>query len=365
MKIEIIDLKKRFKEEKHEILKSIKRVLKKGNLVLTPEVQRFEESISKFTGAKYCLGVNSGTDALMMSLWSSGIIRGDEVITSPISFIASVSSIIHVGAKPVFVDVKDDLNINPDLVEAAITNKTKAIMPVHWTGRVCEMDKIMKIAKKHNLIVIEDAAQSMGSYYKNKHAGTFGKISAFSTHPLKNLNALGDGGFIITNEKKLFDKIKLYRNHGLKGRDNVEIIGVNSRLDSLHAEILSFRLKRLKKIILRRQKNINLYRKLINTTKISIIEDKKIEKNANVMFITLCEKRDQLQKYLKKFNIQSLIYYKTPLHLHKATKFLGYSKGDFPNAENITTKVLSFPHHQHLSRKEIEFVCKKINYFYN
>ena len=363
-KIEIIDLKKRFQDEKHEIMKCVNRVLKKGNLVLTPELNNFENSICKFTGSKYCLGVNSGTDALMMSLWSSGISRGDEVITSPISFIASASSIIHIGATPVFVDVDDDLNMNPDLIEQSITKKTKAIMPVHWTGRVCKMDKILKIARKHNLIVIEDAAQSIGALYKKKHAGTFGKVSAFSTHPLKNLNALGDGGFVVTNEKRLYDKIKLYRNHGLKGRDNVEIIGVNSRLDSLHAEVLNFRLKRLKNIISKRQKNINLYRKLINSNKIRVIEDKKIEHNAYVMFIALCEKRDELQKYLSKFNIQSLVYYKTPLHLHKATRFLGYAKGDFPNAEKLAKKVLSFPHHQYLKKKEVEFVSKKINDFY-
>ena len=365
MTIEIIDLKKRFQEERHEILKCINRVLKRGNFILTPEVQNFEQSVCKFTGSKYCLGVNSGTDALMMSLWSSGISRGDEVITSPISFIASVNSIIHIGARPVFVDVDDDLNINPDLIESVISKKTKAIMPVHWTGRVCKMDKILKIAKKYNLIVIEDAAQSMGAYYKRRHAGTFGKISAFSTHPLKNLNSLGDGGFIITNEKKLYDKIKLYRNHGLKGRDNVEIIGVNSRLDSLHAEVLNFRLKRLKKIISRRLKNINLYRKLIASKKVNITKDEKNENNAYVMFITLCEERDKLQKYLNKFNIQSLVYYKTPLHLHTATKFLGYKKGSFPNAEKCAQKVLSFPHHQYLKRKEIEFVAKKINNFYS
>ena len=208
MKIEVIDLRKRFQEEKNELMKSIERVLTKGNLVLTKEVESFEKKICKFIGVKYCLGLNSGTDALMMSLWAAGISKGDEVITSPISFIASASSIIHVGAKPVFVDVKEDLNINSDLIEKAITKKTKAIMPVHWTGRICDMDKIIKIAKKHNLIIIEDAAQAMGSYYKKKHAGTFGSLSAFSTHPLKNLNALGDGGFVITNNKKYYEKIK-------------------------------------------------------------------------------------------------------------------------------------------------------------
>ena len=364
MKIEVIDLKKRFQEEKYELMKSIKKVLTKGNLVLTKEVESFEKKICKFVGSKYCLGLNSGTDALMMSLWAAGISKGDEVITSPISFIASASSIIHVGAKPVFVDVDEDLNINPDLIEKAITKKTKAIMPVHWTGRMCEMNKIGKIAKKYNLLIIEDAAQGMGAYLKKKHAGTFGNISAFSTHPLKNLNALGDGGFVVTNNRKFYEKIKLYRNHGLKSRDNVEIIGVNSRLDSLQAEVLSFRLKRLKNIIFRRNNNIELYKKIIKTEKVKIIQSKKDFVDAHVMFVTLCYKRDELQKFLSKNKIQSLIYYKTPLHLHKALKFLGYKKGDFPNAEKLTKMVLSFPHHQHLTKKEIFQVAEKINIFY-
>ena len=364
MKVELIDLRDRFKEERKAIIKIVEKVLSKGNLILTKEVQNFEKSICKFTGAKFCLGLNSGTDALMMSLWSSGIKRGDEVITSPISFVATANSIIHVGAKPVFVDVGDDLNINPDLIEAAITKNTKAIMPVHWTGRVCEMDKITKIAKKYKLKIIEDAAQATGAYYKGRHAGTFGKISAFSTHPLKNLNALGDGGFIITNEKKLYDKIKLYRSHGLEGRDDAKIIGVNSRLDSLNAEVLSFRLKKLKSIINRRKKNINYYKKYIKTDKVKILSDGKNEKNAYVMFVVLAENRNKLQEYLKKFNIQSLLYYPTPLHLHNSMKYLGYKKGNLINAERITSKVISFPHHQHLTEKQIKFVSEKINKFY-
>ena len=365
MTIEILDLKKRYIEEKSEILKCIKRVLKKGNLILTPELQNFEKSICRFSGSKYCLGVNSGTDALMMSLWSVGVKKGDEVITSPISFIATASSIIHLGAKPVFVDVNDDLNINADLIERSITKRTKVIMPVHWTGRVCNMEKILKIARKYNLIVIEDAAQAMGAYFKNQHAGTFGKISAFSTHPFKNLNGLGDGGFIITDEKRLYDKIKLYRNHGLRGRDNVEMIGVNSRLDSLNAEVLNFRLSRLKNIISRKQKNIGYYKKFVNTEGIKILESNKNEKNSHSMFITLCKKRDELQKYLQRFKIQTRVYYKTPLHLYKATKYLGFKKGDFPNAEKFVKQVLSLPYHQHLKKKEIKYVCKKINDFYS
>ena len=364
MKVELIDLKQRFKHEEKTIMKIVHKVLSKGNLILTKEVQNFEKSVCKYTNTKYCLGLNSGTDALMMSLWSSGIKKGDEVITSPISFVATANAIVHVGAKPVFVDVGEDLNINPKLIENAITKKTKAIIPVHWTGRVCQMDKIMKIANRYGLIVIEDAAQATGAYYKKKHAGTFGKISAFSTHPLKNLNALGDGGFVITNEKRLYDKIKLYRSHGLEGRDDAKIIGVNSRLDSLNAEVLSFRLKKLKEIIKKRKRNINLYRKYIKTDKVKILVDGKNEINSYVMFITLSKKREKLQKYLKKYRIQSLLYYPTPLHMHKSMKFLKYGKGSLPNAEKIASEVISFPHHQHITEKQIKYVCSKINLFY-
>lgn len=364
MKVELIDLKQRFKHEEKTIMKIVHKVLSKGNLILTKEVQNFEKSVCKYTNTKYCLGLNSGTDALMMSLWSSGIKKGDEVITSPISFVATANAIVHVGAKPVFVDVGEDLNINPKLIENAITKKTKAIIPVHWTGRVCQMDEIMKIANKYGLIVIEDAAQATGAYYKKKHAGTFGKISAFSTHPLKNLNALGDGGFVITNDKRLYDKIKLYRSHGLEGRDDAKIIGVNSRLDSLNAEVLSFRLKKLKEIIKKRKRNINLYRKYIKTDKVKILVDGKNEINSYVMFITLSKKREKLQKYLKKYRIQSLLYYPTPLHMHKSMKFLKYGKGSLPNAEKIASEVISFPHHQHITEKQIKYVCSKINLFY-
>ncbi len=365
MKIELIDLRKRFQEEKNEIMECIENVLEKGNLVLTEEVNNFERSITEYTGAKYCLGLNSGTDALMMSLWSCGIKKDDEIITSPKSFIASIGAIIHLGAKPVFVDINDDLNINCDLIEKAITNKTKAILPVHWTGRICDMDKINEIAKKHNLLVIEDAAQAMGSFYNNIHGGRFGEVSAFSAHPLKNLNALGDSGFIITDNKEIFEKIKLYRNHGLEGRDSVAIFGINSRLDSLNAAILSYRLKRLNSIIDRRTNNIKLYKKYIKTNKVRLPDNKEYEKNSYVMFIAVCENRDELQNYLTSKGIQSLIYYGTPLHLHKASKYLGYKKGDFPKVENLCSKVLALPHHQHLKEEEIKYVCDEINKFYS
>lgn len=364
MKVDLIDIKHRYKDEHKIILKSINRLLRQGNLVLTEEVMSFEKNISDYTGMKYCLGLNSGTDALMMSLWSLGIKKGDEVITTPISFIASVGAIAHVGAKPVFVDIGHDLNIDPRKIENKITSKTKAIMPVHWGGRVCDMDPILALGKKYNIPIVEDAAQGMGAYYKGRHSGSFGKIAAFSGHPLKNLGAIGDSGFIVTNSKELYDKIKLYRNHGLVSRDKTSFFGVNSRVDAINAEVLSFRLKKLKKVIFDRNKNVKLYRKYLKSNLV-IPENQSHEVNSYVMFLVICEQRDKLQKYLSKFNIQSLVYYGTPLHLHGASKELGYKKGDFPIAENISKKVLALPHHQYLSEKQIQFVAKKINDFYS
>ena len=252
MKVDLIDIKHRYFDEHKIILKSINKLLKKGNLVLTEEVSSFEKRICDYTGMKYCLGLNSGTDALMMSLWALGIKKGDEVITTPVSFIASIGAIAHIGAKPVFVDIQDDLNINSNKIEQAITNKTKAIMPVHWGGRVCDMDPIVSLGKKYNIPIIEDAAQGMGAYYKGRHSGSFSTISAFSGHPLKNLGAIGDSGFIITNKKNLYEKIKLYRNHGMVSRDKTSFFGVNSRIDAVNAEVLSFRLKKLKSVISKR-----------------------------------------------------------------------------------------------------------------
>ena len=362
-KVELIDLRSRYLKERKKILSILDKNLKRGSLVLTPELKKLEDKIAKFTKSRFCLGLNSGTDALMIAMWSCGIKKGDEVITSPISFVATVGSIVHLGAKPIFADVGQDLNIDPSSIEKLITKKTKAIMPVHWTGRICDMDKIKKIAKKNNLLIIEDAAQGMGSYYKGKHAGNFSKVAAFSAHPLKNLNGIGDSGFITTNDKKIYEKIKLYRNHGLAGRDLVKIFGINSRLDVINAEIINFRLSKLKSIIKKRQKNINIYKKLIKTNKVKIIEDKKYEINSHTMFITLCENRDKLKKYLEKFRIQSLVYYGTPLHKHEASKiFQNYKK--IKNAEYLSTKVLALPHHQNLNYKDIEYVCNKINKFY-
>lgn len=365
MLVPLIDLKQRYTEERNDILKIIDNTLKSGNLVLTPEIKEFENEICKFVNIKNCVSLNSGTDALMMALWSMGIGKGDEVITSPISFVATIGAIIHVGAKPIFADIGDDLNIDTDLIEEKITSNTKAIMPVHWTGRICNMHKILDLAKKYNLKVIEDSAQAMGSYYDNKHGGTFGDIGIFSAHPLKNFNAIGDAGFLVSNNKTYTDKINVFRNHGLVSRDNVEIFGVNSRMDTINSQILKYRLKKLDDVIKRRRKNVEIYRKNLQIDQVNIIKCKEIEYNSFVMFIVLAEDRDRLQQFLKESNIESLIYYSKPLHKHLAFQNKFGDLSDLNKSEELTSKVLALPVHQHLEESQILYVCEKVKEFYN
>lgn len=362
--ISLIDLKLRYENEKEQLLPIIDGVLSTGNLILSDENTKLENEINKYLGTKYCLTLNSGTDALMMALWALDIKKGDEVITSAISFIATAAAIAHVGAKPIFVDVKDDLNIDENKIQEKISSKTKAIIPVHWTGRMSNMESIHEIAKKNSIKVIEDAAQAIGSKINGIRPGKLSEIATFSTHPLKILNALGDGGFLVTNNVEVYEKIKKYRNHGMVARDSYEFFGVNSRMDALNAAVIRFRLKKVDEVILKRQENINFFRKKINSSEFKIPDCEKNQFNSFTMFVCQAEKRDELQKYLVANGIQSLIYYGTPLHLQEASKILNYKVGDFTNAEDICERVISIPFHQYLKSDEIEYISDKINFFY-
>ena len=272
-KIDYINIPYQWKSEKKELLPVIKNVLASGEYVLGKHVEQFEKNITKICNTKYCVSLNSGTDALVCGLITIGVRKGDEVITPPNSFIASTAAIVHIGAIPVFVDVLEDQNIDPDKIEEAITKKTKAIMPVHLTGRMAKMDKIKKVAKKYNLKIIEDAAQSIGSKYLKKASGSWGDVGCFSTHPLKNLNACGDGGFLVTNNKRIYQTVKLMRNHGLVDRSLVKHFGHVSRMDSLQAAILNFRIKRLPDVIRKRRKNVKLYKKYLDYKNLYIPEE--------------------------------------------------------------------------------------------
>jgi len=366
MKVAFVDLKQRFVEERDELLACVEATLARGNLVLTPELREFEELIEAYTGARHCIGLNSGTDALMMGLWAAGIGKGDEVIHPPVSFVATTGAIVHVGATPVFADVRDDQLLDPADIECRITPRTKAIMPVHWTGRMCDMDAITAIARRHNLLILEDSAQSMGSTYKGRHGGLFGLSGAISCHPLKNLNALGDGGFLLTDDDEVARKVGLFRNHGLESRDNVVMYGVNSRLDVLSAEVMKFRLSKLDDVIARRKRNADLYRRLIRAEEVIIPAEREAEgyRDSYVMFIVQAERRDALQAFLRDKGVETLIYYGTPLHLHQAAAPLGYKRGDLPVAEAQCDKVLALPHNQQISEDQVSYVAEQVNAFY-
>lgn len=364
VKVPFVDLKQRYQEEKSELLSAVERVLESGQFIFGPDVEELERRVAVVTGARHCVSLNSGTDALMIGLMAAGIAKGDEVITTPITFVATSAAIAHIGAIPVYADVGDDQNIDPAEIEKKLTSRTKAIMPVHWTGRIADMDAILSIASRYGLKVIEDSAQSMGAYWRGKHGGTFGIAGAISCHPLKNFNALGDGGLLLTDDDAVANKARLYRNHGLERRDHCVEWGVNSRLDALHAAILLLRLDRLESVIERRRRNVELYRKLIAAPQCRLPQCKPHEQNSFVMFITQSDDRDRLQSYLRDRGIESLVYYGTPVHLHPAAARLGYKRGDFPVAERQADLVLALPHHQHLTEEQIAYVANAVNSFY-
>jgi dTDP-4-amino-4,6-dideoxygalactose transaminase len=364
MKVPFIDLQQRYHEEKVELVACVEKVLARGDFIGGEAVGELERQIAAYSGTTACVALNSGTDALMIGMMALGIGRGDEVITPPNSFVASTAAIVHIGATPVFADVRDDQNIDPADVERRITSRTKAIMPVHWTGRIADMDAIMAIAEKHGLLVIEDAAQAMGAYYRGRHAGSIGAVGCFSAHPLKNFNAIGDGGFLVTNDVTLVDRMKQYRNHGLLDRDTVVEFGVNSRLDTLHAEVLLFRLQRLKSVIERRRRNVALYRELLSSAHVFVPSEPAYMQGSYTMFIVQCDDRDRLHAHLNDQGIQSLVYYRNTIHLQPAAAKLGYKAGDMPVAERQGMRVLALPHHQGLEPAQIEFVATTVNRFY-
>ena len=364
MKIPFVNLNLQWRKEKNDLMKIIDQTLANDNWVGGKSIDKFEKNIAKLCNTKYAVSLNSGTDALTLGLHLFGVRRGDEVITTPNSFIASTAVIVHLGAKPVFVDVLDDQNMNPDLLESAITKRTKAIMPVHLTGRISEMFEIIKIANKHNIPVIEDAAQSIGSLYNNKPSGSLGAAGCFSAHPLKNLNAIGDAGYLTTNSNKIYSKVIELRNHGMVDRNKIKRFGHVSRMDNLQAAVLNYRLKNLKKIIANRRKNVKLYNKYLDLQNVFIPPEKKYQFNSYHTFVIQVDKRDQLKRYLQRSNITTAIHYPIPIHLQPAAKFLGYKKGSFKSAEKQAKRILTLPINQFLKENEIKKISDKINYFY-
>jgi len=359
MKIRYVNFSQQYEGEREQILSSLDRVLASGEYILGSELKKFESSFSALCGTKYAIGVANGTDALILSMKALGIGAGDEVITAPNSWISSASSIALVGATPVFADVGRDQNIDPDCIEKAVTSKTKAIIPVHLTGKCADMDAILKIAEKHDLHVIEDAAQSVNALHRGKKSGSMGICGAFSLHPLKNLNAAGDAGIITTDDTVLVEKLHLLRNHGLKSRNEVLFWGHNSRLDDLQASILNYRLGKLEEITERRQEAAGLYKEKLKDL-VYCPEDDKDCSDVYHLFVIQTEKRDELKSYLYSNGVQTAIHYPVPIHLQPCAEYLGYKKGDFPNVEKQSELILSLPMHNGLSDDDIGYVADKI-----
>ena len=357
MRIPFVNPGLQYKGLREEILSRFDRISLTGNYVLGEELKEFEKSFAEFCGTSFALGVGNGSDALTFSLLGLGIKPGDEVITAPNSFVASAWTIANIGAKPVFVDVGEDFNINPSLIQESISSKTKAIMPVHLTGRVADMEAINKIAKDNNLLVIEDAAQAVGASYKSKMSGSFGDAGCFSLHPLKNLHVHGDGGVITTSNEGLYNRVLKMRNHGLKNRDECEGWGFNSRLDSLQAELASIKLNHLDTWNLRFREIAEFYRSNLNDLVITPI-DKPYEEPVYHNFVIRVDKRDKLMDSLLSSGIETKIHYPIPIHLQECSRNLGYNTGDFPLTELFASQMISLPIYPELTDAEVEYVVE-------
>jgi len=362
-KVPFVNYPKHYKSMKREIDAAIKRVLTTGNLILRQDVENFEKTLAKFLKVKYALGLNSCTDGLILSLKAAGIGPGDEVITVAHTFVASIAAIVHAGATPVLADVNDDYLMNPDLLEKAITSKTKAIIPVHLNGRACQMYKICQIAKKHKLLIIEDAAQGLGASFRGEKAGSFGLTGCFSFYPAKLLGAFGDAGAAVTNSKKIFDQLKLYRDHGRKTKDEIVCYGFTSRLDNLQAAILNVKFKYLRQWINCRRKLAHIYNYgLKNIPEITIPPESNIDHfDTYQNYVIRAKKRDELQEYLKQKGIETII--SNPIAVNKQKK-LGLSGFKLPKTEQFAKEVISLPLIPELSKKQIEYTIKTIKQFY-
>ena len=364
-RVPFVDVPKQYQIIKEDVLRTIDDVLSRGDLILRKDVEEFEKNIAFLVGTKYAVGLNSGTDTMFLPLKALGIGPGDEVITVSHTFVASIAVIVQVGAKPVLVDVKEDFTMDADKLEAAITEKTKAIIPVHLNGRSCEMDKIMEIAKKHNLIVIEDAAQALGAKYDNKMVGSFGLVGSFSLYPFKVLGCFGDGGIMTTDDEKLAEKVRLLRDHGQKTKTEIVCFGFNSRLDNIQAAILNLKFKYMPQYIQKRREIASIYEKgLSGVSGIKLppapaSDQKHFDTFQN--YVLKAQKRDELYNFLKEKSVETLIKDPVANHLQPG---LGLSNFNLPYSEQLAKEVISLPMYPELSQEQIEYVIDCVKEFY-
>ncbi len=361
MKVPLLDLTAQYATIKNDILAAVSEVLESQRCIGGPKVAELEKKIAAISDCKFAVGTSSGTDAILNSLMSLDIGAGDEVITTPFTFFATVGCIVRIGAKPVFVDIDPrTYNINPDLIEQVVTEKTKAIMPVHLFGQMADMDPIMEVANKYNLAVIEDAAQSITSTYKGRKAGSIGTVGCFSFFPSKNLGGVGDGGMVVTNDEQLYNRLTIMRNHGAHPKYYHKFVGGNFRLDPIQAAALLVKLPHLDAWSEARRRNAAFYdEKFASSTIMTPYISPECVSIYN-QYVIRVSKRDQLIAYLKEKNIGCEIYYPVPMHLQDCFRYLGYKEGDFPQAEKAAKEVLAIPIYPELTDEMKDYVAETI-----
>ena len=368
MNIPMLDLSEQYLSLKDEMINVLDEVMTSSHFILGNHVKTLEKSISEFVNAKHAIGVANGSDAIHIALQALGVKEGDEVITTTFTFFATGGAIARAGATPVFVDIDPEtFNIDPAAIEAAVTEKTKAIIPVHLYGQASDMDPIMDIARKHNLVVVEDAAQAIGAEYKGKKIGEIGDATTYSFFPTKNLGAYGDGGMVVTSNDEAAEQMRIIRVHGSKPKYYHQILGYNSRLDEMQAAVLNIKLPHLSDWSKNRKQNADYYTKLLNERLADVVKTP-VEREYNYhvyhQYTIRVERRDELQAFLKENGVASMIYYPVPLHLQPVFKDLGYKEGDLPVAEKACKEALSLPMFPELKPEQQDYVVEQIAKFY-
>ena len=364
MKVRYSYLPQQFAEA-DDLWAELKAFVPTGDFTLGKPLAEFERRFADLIGTKHAIGVGSGTDAIKLSLKALGVGYGDEVITAANTFIATVGAINEIGARPIFVDCDDTFCMDTGQVEAAITPRTKAIVPVHFTGYMTDMVRLMPIAEKHKLPIVEDACQSILGAQNGRNAGTWGKTGAFSLHPLKNLNVWADGGVIVTDDDALGHMLRLLRNHGMRNRDEIEILGYNSRLDTIQAVVGNWLIPSTKNISERRIANAAYYDEHLGKLKQIRIPRRPADMRIVYhLYIVFAEDRDALLRYCVKKGIEAKVHYPVPLYQQDGLKFLGNKPGSFPVTDRHVREIITFPCDQHLSRAEQDYVVQTVRNFY-
>lgn len=370
MQVPLLDLRGQFGQIRDEVMRALTEVFESQQFILGQVVESFEASLAGYCGAPYAVGVSSGSDALLVSLMAEGIGAGDEVITTPFTFFATAGSIARTGARPVFVDIEpDSFNINPAATESAVSPRTRAILPVHLYGRMCRIEQISSIARRHGLVLIEDAAQAIGAEIGGRRAGTIGDYGCLSFFPSKNLGGAGDGGAVLTGSAERAELIRRLRNHGAYQRYYHERIGGNFRLDAVQAAVLQVKLKYLDRWIEQRQQNARQYSALLRQSGLVdkglvVVPEEGEGRHVFHQYVIRAHDRDRLRDYLRRNGIGCEVYYPLPLHLQKCFAYLGYRPGAFPESERAAQEVLALPMYPELKPEQIEYVVQNICRFY-